>query len=113
MSTTSTGRAAEARAAEYLNSKNYTILDRNWRNRWCELDIVATQNGTVHFIEVKFRTQATAGSPSDFITRDKLARLTRASQAWVQAHSYTGPWQIDVISLTGTSIEHTPDITGF
>jgi putative endonuclease len=116
MSTTSTGRAAEQVAADYLVRQGYAILYRNWRNRWCELDIVARKAGTVHFIEVKYRASTAYGLPAEFINHDKSQRLARAALAWTQAHSYSGPYQIDVVSVTGSlenpKLEHLPDITG-
>lgn len=99
--TTATGRAAEQLAADYLQDCDFTIVDRNWRNRWCELDIVARRQGLLHFIEVKYRVTANHGAPMEYISRDKIARLTRAALAYNQAHSYFGPYQIDIIGLTG------------
>jgi len=84
-------------------------LDRNWRNRWCELDIVARLADTVHFVEVKYRRHTEYGFAAEYITRDKIARLRRAALAWVQAHGYDGAYQIDVIAVEG-DIE-TPSIT--
>jgi putative endonuclease len=101
VSTVEVGRAAEQRAADHLAAAGYTILDRNWRNRWCELDIVARQGGQVHFVEVKFRSNTSYGFAAEYISYDKSARLIRAALAWNQAHRYDGPYQIDVISVEG------------
>jgi putative endonuclease len=101
MSTTERGRSAEASAASYLEAQGLTVLDRNWRNRWCELDIVARGPQGVHFVEVKYRRRADWGSGFEAITRDKIQRLQRAAAAWIQAHSYDGPYQVDVVSVTG------------
>jgi putative endonuclease len=116
MSTTSTGRAAEQQAADYLAAHGYAVLDRNWRNRWCELDIVARHGSSVHFVEVKYRATSYFGHPLEFINHDKLARLTRAALAWTQAHGYHGPYQIDVVSVSGPAdrptVELHSNITG-
>ena len=108
--TTATGRAAEQLAAEFLQARGFSILDRNWRNRWCELDIVARRDRTVHFVEVKYRASAAYGRPSEYINHDKIARLTRAALAYNQAHHVTEPFQIDIIGITGhlsaPTIEH-------
>lgn len=82
MSTTSAGRTAETDAAHYLEQQGYRILDRNWRNRWCELDIVAQRAGVVHFVEVKYRANTSYGLPAEYINRDKITRLTRAAVAY-------------------------------
>ena len=112
MSTTSSGRAAETHAAKYLQRHGFIILDRNWRNRWCELDIVAALGNTIHFVEVKYRATAAYGRPDEYVNYDKMNRLTRAALAWNQAHRHFGDYQIDIISVTGNlerpSIEHLP-----
>ncbi len=100
-SPTTRGRAAEAQAADYLRQHGFTILNHNWRNRWCELDLVARRADTIHIIEVKYRRTTTWGSGFDAITSDKIRRLQHAALAWTQAHAYSGPYQIDIISLTG------------
>ena len=116
MSTTSTGRAAEQLAADYLMSRGYTILERNWRNRWCELDIVARRGRTIHFIEVKYRASTAYGLPAEYVNHSKSTRLMRAATAWNQAHRHSGPYQIDLISLTGAlerpAIEYLPNAIG-
>ena len=115
-SPTSTGRAAEQIAAEYLERLGYRILDRNWRNRWCELDIVAIRGATVHFIEVKYRASTAFGLPAEYINYDKSRRLVRAALAWNQARRYAGPYQIDIVSITGDlerpTVEHLPAAVG-
>jgi putative endonuclease len=101
MSTVETGRTAEQRAADYLASSGYDVVGRNWRNRWCELDIIATRGPVLHIIEVKYRKTTTYGYAAEYVNRDKIARLIRAALAWIQAHHYNGPYQIDVISVEG------------
>jgi putative endonuclease len=117
MSTTSTGRAAETHAAHYLEVQGYQILDRNWRNRWCELDIVAERDGELHFVEVKYRATTAFGLPVEYINHDKISRLTRAASAYNQAHRYHGSYHIDIISVTGSLerplIEHLPNAIGY
>ena len=114
MSTTDTGRAAEGKAADYLVREGYALLDRNWRNRFCEIDIVARRGGTVHFIEVKYRASNAVGDPVAYIGPLKLQRLRRAASAWCQTHRWEGSYQIDFIGITGQyGFEHLPDVTGF
>lgn len=101
MSTTESGRAAEAHAAAYLEQRGLTVLSRNWRNRWCELDLVARSSAGIHFIEVKYRRRTDWGTGFEHITRDKTQRLMRAALAWNQSHRHYGHYQIDIISLSG------------
>ncbi len=101
MSTTEIGRLAEGLACDHLNSAGFEILGRNWRNRWCELDIIARRHGVIHFIEVKYRRDTRYGYAAEYISRDKASRLRRAALAWVQAHNYEGPYQIDAVAVEG------------
>lgn len=111
------GRTAEDLAATHLEQLGLTILDRNWRNRWCELDIVAKSPAGIHFVEVKYRRRTDWGTGFDHITPDKIHRLMRAALAWNQANRHYGAYQIDIISISGeldsASIEYLPSaITG-
>ena len=101
MSTVERGRTAETLAAAHLERLGFTILDRNWRNRWCELDLVARSPVGVHFVEVKYRRHTDWGTGFEHITPDKINRLRRAALAWNQAHNYHGAYQIDIISIAG------------
>lgn len=117
VSTTERGRQAESQAAAYLTERGLNILARNWRNRWCELDLVARDHaGAIHFVEVKYRRRTDWGTGLEAITPDKISRLSRAALAWCQAHSYDGDYQIDVVSVSGelsaTQIEYVPNAIG-
>lgn len=101
MSTVEVGRAAEQLAAEYLAHTGFQIIERNWRNRWCELDIIARRHDQIHFVEVKYRHNVRYGLAAEYINFDKSARLVRAALAWTQATNYTGAYQIDVIAVEG------------
>jgi uncharacterized protein (TIGR00252 family) len=115
VTTTSQGHLAEAAAAVYLERQGHTILDRNWRNRWCELDLVTRSRDGLHIVEVKYRHRPDWGTGFEAITPDKLARLARAASAWCQAHSYTESYQLDAVSVSGSLgqpvVEYVPNIT--
>jgi putative endonuclease len=103
MSTVEVGRAAEQQAADYLVAQGFMLVGRNWRNRWCELDIIARRGPVLHFVEVKYRQDVRYGYAAEYISYDKSRRLMRAALAWNQAHSYNGPYQIDVVSVEGNA----------
>ncbi len=108
------GRAAEAAAAAWLRSGGFAVLDRNWRTRWCELDIVAGRRGVIHIVEVKYRRRPDFGTGFECITAEKAARLRRAAIMWLKAHGYLGkPHQIDIIAVSGGmaswNVSHLPN----
>jgi putative endonuclease len=102
MSTVDTGHSAESLAAGYLAQAGFQIVGRNWRTRWCEIDIVARHGSQLHFVEVKYRKTTAYGYAAEYISRDKSARLIRAALAWTQAHRYQGAYQIDVVTVEGS-----------
>lgn len=95
------GRRGEQLAAEYLTGLGLVILDRNWRCREGELDLVATDGlGRVHFCEVKTRSGEGYGTPAEAVTRGKRRRIRRLATVWLQSHRVGWrPTQFDVISV--------------
>lgn len=101
MSTTEIGRRAEELAASYLIRRDFTIMVRNWRTRWCELDLVASRDGVIHVIEVKYRRSSTYGYGYDYVNADKRQRLARAAAYFVARHAPGADYQIDIVSVEG------------
>lgn len=102
MNSTGLGRQAEDRAADYLVSQGFTIINRNWRVKAAEIDIVAERDSKFYFIEVKYRKTATAGSGLDYITTAKLRQMRRAAELWLlmagkQAQSY----ELSAVEVSG------------
>jgi putative endonuclease len=96
------GAQAEDLACMFLRNKGYRILDRNWRRPWGELDIVAEQSKTVHFVEVKASRRLKPGF-DPVIRADgwKMHKVLRTAKTWL-AFRRLGPeteWQLDVISV--------------
>lgn len=98
MSTAERGRAAEQAAADYLEKQGFEILARNWRNKWCEIDIVARRRGELHLVEVKYRQHHSFGGGFGAITADKVRRLQRAALAFSRGDE---PVLVDVVSVSG------------
>jgi putative endonuclease len=80
------GRYGERVAAEHLQAAGLVVLDRNWRCRWGELDLVARDGDCLVGVEVKTRRSTSAGSPLEAITPVKVARLRRLLGMWLAEH---------------------------
>jgi len=107
------GAFGEQAVTDFLIEKRIEIIERNWRIREGEIDIVALNaTGVFSFIEVKTRSSVAFGHPFEAINRDKARRMQRLALAWLATHGCLGcDYQIDVaavlISLDGTpSIEY-------
>lgn len=96
------GAWAEYNVAQYLESKNYEVIDRNYRKKWGEIDIVAQKEGILVFVEVKANKKEIAGfEPENRVSPEKLRRMHRAIQTYLAAKKYKPQqeWQIDIVSL--------------
>ena len=106
------GALGEDFVAKYLVGKNYEILDRNWRIREGEIDLVAmSEHGIVVFIEVKTRTSIAFGHPLEAINSEKSYRMQRLALAWLATHHQLGSdFSIDVAAvLLAADGSHTID----
>mgnify|MGYP001595742038 CR=1 FL=1 len=94
------GQIGEEIAAKYLKSQGLRIIERNFRKRYSELDIVATGDSTLVFVEVKTRIGSKFGLPEEAITPWKLKSLVRSAQYYNLLHPpKSGSMRIDVISI--------------
>lgn len=99
MSKTS-GDQGEARAARYLQERGYRILDRQWRCRFGELDIVCrSPEGYLCFVEVKRRGPGSIGLPRESVDGRKRARLRRAANLYLGVHGLDVPSRFDVAEV--------------
>lgn len=80
------GRAGENRAAAHLERLGYDVVDRNWRCRAGEIDLVAVTPSDVVIVEVKTRRGTGFGHPFEALSAAKRARLWRVGVAWLAAH---------------------------
>lgn len=106
------GSRGEEFASTYLRKRGYRILDRNWRIKEGEIDIVAqSPEGEIVFLEVKTRSTAAYGDPLESISPEKFHRLQRLALAWLATHQLLGsPYRIDVAGiLAGRSGEMSID----
>lgn len=103
---TEIGRRAEAAAATFLLRQGYKILERNWRTRWCEIDIVASKHRVLYFVEVKYRRTNLQGSGLDYITNQKLGQMHFAAEFWIACHAGAAlDYRLSAVEVTGSMFE--------
>ena len=95
------GRRGEEKVSNLLIRRGYTIIERNWRIKEGEIDIVALDRKAIfHFIEVKTRSSIAYGHPFEAISREKAHRLQRLALAWLATHGYLArDFHIDVAAV--------------
>lgn len=94
-----TGDLGEEMAVTYLVKQGFTILERNWRFRHWEADIIAHHNGLLHFIEVKTRNSIRFGRPEESITREKMTNLKNIAEEYQYRHPEWKYIQFDVLAI--------------
>ncbi|UNK16724.1 YraN family protein [Paenibacillus sp. N3/727] len=95
------GAAAEEAAASFLVERGLSILDRNWRSRMGEIDIIANDRGTLVFVEVRSRSgTSTYGTPSESVNHRKIAQVRSIAQQYIHyKKSYDIPIRFDVVAV--------------
>lgn len=99
------GKEGEEMAAKWLIEKGYTILHRNWRHSYHEIDIIAERTlpgkpSFLHFVEVKARHYSPFGHPEDSVTRKKFKNLQKAADEYLYRNPGHQWIQYDIISIT-------------
>ena len=97
------GNAAEDTAAKYLKQIGHKIIDRNWKTKSCEIDIISVNKDVVYFTEVKYRKDIKHGGGLMAVDKAKLRQMKFAAEYYIQTHSEFDKLnkQLMVISLTG------------
>lgn len=79
------GKAGEEMVAQYLIATGYEILDRGFRNKCGEIDIVARKDNVIHFIEVKTRTSFNYGRPVEAVNPTKLNHIKKVAGSYINS----------------------------
>ena len=106
-----TGAGYELRAASYLEARGFRILERNFRSRTGEIDIIAQDGDTLVFAEVKYRSSGSFGAPEEAVDGRKQERIRRTSDYYILTHGVPEgcPVRFDVIGIMGGEIRHIKD----
>jgi ribonuclease HII len=101
-STKKIGDMAEDEVANYLVRNGHEIIHRNWKTKYCEIDIVSRKQNTLYFTEVKYRKRADQGGGLAAITPTKLHKMKFAVKLYVQSrHAENLDQSLAVCSVTG------------
>ena len=93
------GDNGETIAANFLQKKGFNIIERNWRHKHLEIDIIASLNNKVHFVEVKTRTNYKYGQPEESISKAKMNHLKMGAEAYLYLHPQWELIQFDVVAI--------------
>lgn len=103
------GKVGEDLAADLCREKGFTVLERNYRTPFGEIDIIAKDGDIFVFIEVKARTNDAYGVPFEAVTSSKRVKITKVAMSYMRRFKKEMPARFDVISISMQSGK--PDVT--
>lgn len=101
-----TGSTGEAMAVKYLAENGFTLLHQNWRHSHWEVDIIATKDNVLHFIEVKTRRTKKFGPPEMAVSKKKIQNLVNAAEEYTYQFPQWKRIQFDILAIT--ILKHEP-----
>lgn len=94
------GKTGEQLAVNYLISKGYKIVERNWRFQKAEIDIIARKAETLIAVEVKTRSTKDFGNPQDFVNPKKIKLMVLAMNEYILNKDLDIELRFDIIAIT-------------
>jgi putative endonuclease len=95
-----TGQVGEKLAITYFVQKGFDILHTNWRHSRWEVDIIASKENVLHFIEVKTRRTKNYGNPEEKVGKKKIDNLLNAAEEYLFLHPEWKRIQFDILAIT-------------
>lgn len=96
---TELGAWGEALAAEFLQTRGFTVVGRNYRTRYGEIDVIAQNQDYLIFAEVKLRKSAYFGAAREFVDARKQKKLRATASMWLEEHETGLQPRFDVIEI--------------
>ncbi|MEE9350467.1 MAG: YraN family protein [Flavobacteriaceae bacterium] len=107
------GELGEQMAFNFLKKEGYTIVEKNWRFKKAEIDLIVQKKDTLICVEVKTRSTDFFGDPQDFIDAKKIKLLVGAMNEYVESNDLDVDVRFDVIAIIHnkykTKLEHFED----
>jgi putative endonuclease len=107
------GNQGEALAADYLKQKGFEIIERNYRHKHAEIDLIIKKANWLIFVEVKARSSTAFGMPETFVDRDKVKKILEGALHYILETDWQGNVRYDIVSVLfkskGSEIYHIED----
>lgn len=94
-----TGKRGETLAAGFLREQGFTVLEKNWRYGYLEVDLIALENDVLVLIEVKTRADLRHGEPEEAVTRKKERHLLEAAERYLELKNRTNEVRFDIVAV--------------
>ncbi|MCK5701119.1 MAG: YraN family protein [Cyclobacteriaceae bacterium] len=106
------GIEGEQLAKDYLKKDEWLIMEMNYRYRRSEIDLIASKNDLLIFVEVKTRSNTAFGLPEQFVDKKKAENIMKAADHYILEKDWTGNIRFDIISIIkkeSIELEHIED----
>jgi|SRR5690606_17585728 len=108
-----TGTKGEKAALAHLLGNGYQLIQKNWRYKHLEVDLIMMDGTVLVFVEVKTRATSDFGLPYEAVNWQKQRKLSQAATIYIRQHRYEGEIRFDVVSILFNQgqfdIQHIPD----
>ncbi|MDW3212238.1 MAG: YraN family protein [Reichenbachiella sp.] len=104
------GQKAEQEALNFLVDKNYSLLERNYRYKRSEIDLIMTNQKTLVFVEVKFRSNNKFGHPEEFVSDNQKQSIIKGAEHYIDSIAWEDNIRFDIVAVDANfKIEHFED----
>ena len=101
------GRQGEELALRFLMGKGYLPVERNFRARYGEIDVIVEKNALLVFVEVKYRQRGYSGAGMEAVTQKKQRRIIKAAGEYLmKTDQFARPLRFDVVEITKEGVIH-------
>jgi putative endonuclease len=94
------GKEAENLAADFLMQQGYEIVERNFRYKRSEIDLIVRKAGWLVFVEVKMRSSDAFGYPEEFVDYQKAKNIVFGAEQYTYERKYNGNVRYDVVAIS-------------
>lgn len=98
------GNQAERKTEQYLVNHGCQVVERNFRSKLGEIDLILEKDNTLVFVEVRYRADSTRGTPAETVTRNKIGKRIRTAEVFLLKNNqfYEHDCRFDVIAISDT-----------
>ena len=93
------GKRGEEVAAQHLLAKGYQLIERNWRHKRSEIDLIAKKDNVLVFVEVKTKSYITFGHPEESVDEKKANKVMEGAEEYIYQLDWHGNIRFDVIAI--------------
>ncbi|MCL2145479.1 MAG: YraN family protein [Endomicrobia bacterium] len=95
----------EKEAAKFLKENGYKILETNFTTIFGEIDIIAKHKDCLVFVEVKYRSNLSGGTPQEAVTKTKQQKIIKSAILYLKQKNFKDSFRFDIVAITGDKFE--------